>query len=31
MKVHMVAATDSPDVDWDSFWASLTFELQPRR
>ena len=29
--VHMVPATDSPDVDWDSFWVSLTFELQPRR
>lgn len=28
--VHMVAATDSPEVDWDSFWASLTFELQAR-
>lgn len=25
--VHMVAATDSPDVDWDSFWGSLTFDL----
>ena len=28
--VHMVAATDSPELDWDSFWGSLTFELQPR-
>ena len=28
--VHMVAATDSPEVEWDSFWGSLTFELQPR-
>ncbi|MFC5496836.1 DUF4198 domain-containing protein [Caenimonas terrae] len=28
--VHMVAATDSTEVDWDSFWGSLTFQLQPR-
>lgn len=25
--VHMVAATDAPEVDWDSFWGSVTFEL----
>ncbi len=29
--VHMAAATDSPEIDWDSFWASLGFQLQPRR
>jgi uncharacterized GH25 family protein len=29
--VHMVAATDSPEVDWDSFWGSLSFDLLPRR
>lgn len=29
--VHMVAATDSPDIDWDSFWSSLTFELRARK
>lgn len=29
--VHMVAATGTPEVDWDSFWASLSFELPPRR
>ena len=29
--VHMVAATDSPDVDWDSYWSSLTFDLPPRK
>ena len=28
--VHMVAATDSSDIDWDSFWGSLTFALGPR-
>ena len=28
--VHMVAATDSNDVDWDSFWGSLSFTLAPR-
>jgi uncharacterized GH25 family protein len=26
--VHMVAATGSPQVDWDSFWGSLSFELR---
>ena len=26
--VHMVAATDSADVDWDSFWGSVTFDLR---
>lgn len=29
--VHMMAVAGSPEVDWDSFWASLSFELQPRR
>ena len=29
--VHMVATTESPDIDWDSFWSSLTFELRARR
>lgn len=29
--VHMVAATDSPEVDWDSFWGSVTFELPAGR
>lgn len=28
--VHMVKATDSSEVDWDSFWASLTFHLRGR-
>ena len=26
--VHMTPATGSPDVDWDSYWASLTFNLR---
>jgi hypothetical protein len=26
--VHMVAAEGVPDVDWDSFWANLTFDLR---
>lgn len=25
--VHMIPATDSAEVDWDSFWGNLTFEL----
>lgn len=25
--VHMVPATGSPEVDWDSFWGSLSFTL----
>lgn len=29
--VHMVAVTDAPEIDWDSFWGSLTFNLQPRK
>lgn len=29
--VHMVPATDAPDVDWDSFWGNLTFELAGRK
>jgi uncharacterized GH25 family protein len=24
--VHMVRTKDNPDADWESFWASLTFE-----
>ena len=24
--VHMEPATDAPDADWESYWASLTFE-----
>ena len=26
--VHMIPATDSAQDDWDSYWGSLTFELQ---
>jgi hypothetical protein len=26
--VHMIAATGVPDIDWDSFWGNLTFELE---
>lgn len=29
--VHMVPATDSSEVDWDSYWGSLTFELARRK
>ena len=29
--VHMVATTDSSQVDWDSFWSSLSFELPASR
>lgn len=29
--VHMVPATDSPGVDWDSYWGSLTFDLARRK
>ena len=29
--VHMEPVTDSPDVDWDSFWGSLTFDLRSRK
>lgn len=25
--VHMVPATDTPGVDWDSYWANLTFAV----
>jgi uncharacterized GH25 family protein len=25
--VHMIPAVGEPDVDWDSFWANLTFRL----
>ncbi|HEV2611038.1 MAG TPA: DUF4198 domain-containing protein [Noviherbaspirillum sp.] len=25
--VHMIATTDTPDIDWDSFWGNLTFDL----
>jgi hypothetical protein len=28
--VHMIAATDSGEDDWDSFWGNLTFELPAR-
>jgi hypothetical protein len=28
--VHMIPATGSKDIDWDSFWGNLTFELPPR-
>lgn len=27
--VHMVAARNNPQADWESFWGSLTFELRP--
>ncbi|MFN0009716.1 MAG: DUF4198 domain-containing protein [Planctomycetota bacterium] len=27
--VHMVRAADGLDADWESFWASLTFEVGP--
>ena len=29
--VHMIPVTDSADVDWDSFWGSLSFDLQARK
>ncbi|GAA4016870.1 DUF4198 domain-containing protein [Actimicrobium antarcticum] len=29
--VHMIAATDSSEVDWDSFWGSLMFEVPARK
>ncbi|MDP9108324.1 MAG: hypothetical protein M3N23_04545, partial [Pseudomonadota bacterium] len=25
--VYMLAATDDPAVDWDSYWGSLMFEV----
>ena len=25
--VHMIAAVDSADIDWDSFWGNLMFEV----
>ena len=25
--VHMIPATDSADVDWDSYWGNLTFKV----
>lgn len=25
--LHMIPATGRPDVEWDSFWATLTFEV----
>lgn len=28
--VHMIPVTDSPDVDWDSYWGNLTFEMSAR-
>ena len=27
--VHMVPVTGVPDIDWDSFWGSLTFVVPP--
>ena len=27
--VHMIPAVGSKDVDWDSFWANLTFGMRP--
>jgi hypothetical protein len=29
--VHMLPVTDTPDIDWDSFWGNLTFELAGKR
>lgn len=29
--VHMIPVAGVPEVDWDSFWSSLTFELAPAR
>ena len=30
--VHMIENTDTEDVEWESYWASLTFRLDaPRR
>lgn len=29
--VHMIAAVDAPEVDWESFWGNLTFELPAKR
>lgn len=29
--VHMVPASGVPDIEWDSYWSSLTFELAERR
>ena len=29
--VHMVEAPDEVDADWESFWASLTFEASESR
>jgi hypothetical protein len=29
--VHMIPAVGSAQVDWDSFWGNLTFELPARR
>lgn len=29
--VHMEPVADSQDVDWDSFWASLAFDLRSRK
>jgi hypothetical protein len=27
--VQMIAATDTPGIDWDSYWGNLTFEIPP--
>ena len=29
--VHMEPVTDSPELDWDSFWGSLVFDLRSRK
>lgn len=29
--VHMEPVADSPDVDWDSYWGSLAFDLRSRK
>lgn len=29
--VHMEPVTDSQDLDWDSFWGSLAFDLRSRK
>lgn len=29
--VHMRPVSDSPDLDWDSFWGSLSFSMAPKK
>jgi hypothetical protein len=29
--VHMIAATDTPEFDWDSYWGNLTFSVPDGR